>query len=447
MTAKEGSPIDIVRPLQKTSRKWYAIAVLCLLVLGAWLVGYYYQLSNGLIVTGLGDWGSGGGSTWGLYIGSFIWWVGIAHGGIILSAAVRLIGLKRYQPVARMAEFLTLFALMAAGLFILVHVGRPDRLVSSVLLNYQNTVHTSPLAWDLTVITAYFVLTATYLGLTLRYDIVKLREYLPNFMSPVYRVMTIGYREDEEEVMQRMVWWVALAIIIMAPLLLHGGVIPWLFAVLPNFPGWYGGIMGPTFLSIALTSAVAGIIVAAYVFRRVYDWYHIVTDEVMRGLTLWLGFFSLMFSWLQLQQIVTGDWHPTVQTGRALDVLLAEPLYWLSVGSIFVILVGYIFAQAVRPSIFTPERSLVASIIVLAATLTEKILFVIEGFDTPAFALYYAIPGSYFPSVIEMLALLGTIALVTLAFMIVSKVVPVIELHAVEHHKDEPTTAESEVKQ
>ncbi len=126
-----------------------------------------------MIVTGLSDWGTGGGATWGLYIGAFIWWVGIAHGGIILSAAVRLLGMDRYMPVARLAEMLTLAGLSAAGFYVIVHMGRPDRMVTSVIGHYHITINNSPLVWDVTVITAYFVLTATYLGLTLRYDVTR----------------------------------------------------------------------------------------------------------------------------------------------------------------------------------------------------------------------------------------------------------------------------------
>lgn len=228
-----------------------------------------------MIVTGLSDWGTGGGATWGLYIGAFIWWVGIAHGGIILSAAVRLLGMDRYMPVARLAEMLTLAGLSAAGFYVIVHMGRPDRMVTSVIGHYHITINNSPLVWDVTVITAYFVLTATYLGLTLRYDVTRLRDQLPtsgptvagrqlpNVYEPIYKTMTIGYSEKEDQIVERMVWWLALAIIIMAPLLLHGGVIPWLFAVLPGMPAWFGAVQGPQFLTIALTSAISGVIIVA----------------------------------------------------------------------------------------------------------------------------------------------------------------------------------------
>ncbi|MFC4437554.1 MULTISPECIES: NrfD/PsrC family molybdoenzyme membrane anchor subunit [Natrialbaceae] len=432
MSTKTPTEADILRPIQNTSKKFFALFAVSALALGAFLVAWMYQLQQGMVVTGLSDWGSGGGVTWGLYIGAFIWWVGIAHGGIILSAAVRLLGMDRYMPVARLAEMLTLAGLSAAGFYILVHMGRPDRMVTSVLGHYHITVNNSPLVWDVTVITAYFVLTATYLALTLRYDITRLRDQLPDHFNPIYNVMTLGYTEQEDEIVERMVWWLALAIIIMAPLLLHGGVIPWLFAVLPGMPAWFSAVQGPQFLTIALTSAISGVILVAAAFRRAYDWEHIMTDDVFRGLLLWLGFFCLLFLWLQLQQNVVGLFKAPIDVGVAQEATFHHPVYLLSMSMVFGTLV-FIFAQTIRPALFTRVRAMVAGVAVLLATLMEKILFVVEGFMHPTFEIYAATPGEYFPSAIEWLSLVGTVGMVTLFFLVLAKIVPVVELHAVEH--------------
>jgi Ni/Fe-hydrogenase subunit HybB-like protein len=427
---------DIVRPIETLSRRWIAATVLALAAIGVWVFFYLQQLQHGLIVTNLADWGSSGGVPWGLYIGAFIWWVGIAHGGIILSAAVRLIGLDTYQPVARLAELTTIVALLCAGLFIMIHVGRPDRLVTSVIPAWPWRVHWSPLAWDVTVITAYFVLTGTYLALTLRYDIHRLRDRLAEPLGPVYRALMIGYSEEEDEVIERMVWWVAFAIIIMAPLLLHGGVIPWLFALLPSMAGWAGGVQGPSFLSIALTSAVAGIIIVAAAFRWAYDWQHLIPDEVFQGLAKWLGFFSLMFLWLQLQQVITGIFAAPTTLRHATAVKLSTPIYWVAIGLV-VIPLCYIFATTLRPSLFRIPVMAAMSFGILAGTLIEKTLFVVEGLQHAHFQLYDGVPGHYVPSAVELSAVLGTVGIVALFFLVVSKVIPVVELHAVEHEETE----------
>ncbi|GAB3663619.1 NrfD/PsrC family molybdoenzyme membrane anchor subunit [Halopiger thermotolerans] len=432
MSTKTPSEEDILSPVDRFSKKYLTIYGIATLGLVAFLVAWAYQLQKGLIVTGLGDWGSGGGVTWGLYIGAFIWWVGVAHGGIILSASVRLLGMDRYMPVARIAELTTIGGLSAAGFYILVHMGRPDRMVTSVIGHYHITVNNSPLVWDVTVITAYFVLSATYLGLTVRYDVNRLRDQLPDRFEPIYKLLTIGYTEKEDEVIERMVWWLAAAVIIMAPLLLHGGVIPWLFALLPAMPAWTGGIQGPTFLSIALMSAISGVTIISYIFRRAYDWDHIITDDIFRGLLLWLGFFILLYLWFQLQSVLNGVYLGPLAKAHAAEGKLAHPVYQFAIALVFTTLV-YIFLQAIRPALFSKKRALLASGAVLVATLSEKVLFVVEGFLHPTFDIYWNTPGTYFPSAIEWLSLVGTTALVALLFLSVSRLVPVVELHAVEH--------------
>jgi Ni/Fe-hydrogenase subunit HybB-like protein len=426
----------LVRPIGSFSRGFLALLLASLAAIGVWVFMYVQQLQHGLIVTNLADWGSGGGVPWGLYIGAFIWWVGIAHGGIILSAAVRLIGLDTYQPVARLAELLTIAALSCAGLFILVHVGRPDRLVTSVLPAWPWRVHWSPLVWDVTVITAYFVLTATYLLLTVRYDVHRLRDRFPDRFGPLYDLLLVNYSEREDEIVERMVWWLAFAIIIMAPLLLHGGVIPWLFVLLPSMAGWAGGVQGPSFLSIALTSAVAGIIVVAAAFRWAYDWEALLPDVVFHGLAKWLGFFSLVFLWLQLQQVITGVFAAPTTLQHATEVKLATPAYWVAIGLVALTLV-YVFASALDPSLFDLRVMVALSLATLGGTLVEKTLFVVEGLQHAHFQLYDGVPGLYVPSPVELSALLGTVGIVVLFFLAVSRVIPVVELHAIEDDHEE----------
>ena len=433
MSSKEATPADIVRPTQYTSKWYYLIGGVATVIALVWLVVWEWQFEDGLIATGLADWAGGGGVTWGLYIGAFIWWVGIAHGGIILSAAVRLLGMDRYRSVARLAELLTISALSMAGLYILIHTGQPGGLVTGVIPAYPWTVQTSPLSWNVTVITLYFVLMATYLLLTLRYDIHRLRDQLPDHFDPLYSVITVGYTEREDPIIQRAVWWLALGIILLAPLLLHGGVVPWLFSLLPSMPGWQGAIQGPEFLSIALMSALASVIVISTTLRRAYDWDHILTDDLLRGLTMWLGLFSLLFVWLQLQQVMNGVYAPTVDAETMLMAKSTNPIYLLA-AIIMTVTLAYIFAQTVRPGLFTPGRSVLVSVLVLYATLSEKMLFVVEGIEYPASSLYEAVSGDYVPSLIEVASVVGTLAMCTLFFLVVLKMFPVIELHAVENH-------------
>lgn len=417
----------VLRPLGRPSWRW--IAVLAVAGTGlAWFGhAWAFQLRHGLVVTGLGDWGYAGGVPWGFYVGSFIWWVGIAHGGIIVSAAVRLFHMDDFRPVARLAELLTLAALANAGLYIVVHLGRPDRVVTSILPNLLQRLQTSPLAWDVLVITLYFVLTATYLTLTIRADLYELRDRLPRAARPLYRLMLVGHRRGEQVKAERMGWWLALGLIILAPFFLHGGVIPWLFALMPGQPGWFGPVQGPQFLSAALASALGAVTLLAYLFRRIYHWEEIIDDRVFRGLSRWVGLFALLFLWLQLQKLVTGLSMAPDGVGAATRAMATTPAYWVAIGLLGVT-VTHVGLQMLAPHRFSVGRTVVVAVLPLVAILIEKTLFVVEGLMHPVFDLYEGVPGSYSPSWVELSSLVGALSIVVLFFLVAVKTIPVIEL-------------------
>lgn len=417
----------ILRTAGVPSVSFYVLLSIASLGVLWWLQAWAFQLKEGLIVAGIADWGTTGGIPWGMYVGSFIWWVGIAHGGIIISAAVRLFNLEVFKPVTRLAELLTISALSMAGLYIILHLGRPDRMVTSIIPHFHERIHFSPLIWDVTVITAYFVLSGTYLLLSMRADLFHLRNRLPKIFAPIYQGLLIAYDPKEGKKIERMLWWLAFCVIIMAPLLLHGGVIPWLFALLPSMPGWYSAIQGPQFLSIALTSAIGSVIILAYIFRRIYGWRDIIPDKTFHRLGALLALFALLFLWLQLQQIITGSFAPSVGLGRVTDAKVNNLPYWLAIGSVIVSMV-YLGAQTINPRIFSIGRTVGVSVMVVLAVLLEKVLFVVEGLAFPAFNLYEGVPGHYTPSWVELSSVIGVFSMMALFFAIVAKVIPVIEV-------------------
>ncbi len=430
-TQPSGRIATILRPLGRPSWRWYVVLAVALAGLAWFAQAWAFQLQHGLVVTNLGDWGYAGGIPWGFYVGSFIWWVGIAHGGIIVSAAVRLFRMDAFAPVARIAELLTLAALVNAGLYIVIHLGRPGRVVTSILPNLPQTLQTSPLAWDVVVITLYFVLTATYLTLTIRADLHRLRDRLPRVFRPVYRLLLVGHRPGERIKAERMAWWLALGLIILAPFFLHGGVIPWLFALLPGQPGWFGPVQGPAFLAAALASALGAVTLLAYIVRRVYHWQDLIDDRVFRGLSRWVGLFALLFLWLQLQKVVTGVAMPSEAVAGPVSAMIATPAYWVAI-ALLAITVGHVGLQMLSPQRFSVGRTVAVAVLPLVAILIEKTLFVVEGLMYPAFRLYEGVPGSYTPSWVELSSLIGALSIVVLFFLVAGKAVPMIELEEAE---------------
>ena len=421
----------ILRPLGRPTPRYLGMVLVGLIGLVWFGQAWTFQLRHGLVVTGLSDWGTGGGVPWGIYIGSFIWWVGIAHGGIVVSAAVRLFRMHSLKPVARLAELLTLAALANAGLYIIVHLGRPDRVVTSILPNLGQTIRSSPLAWDVTVITLYFVLTGTYFALTIRHDLHEIRHRLPRAFAPLYRTLLVGYRPGERVKAERMAWWLALGVIVLAPLFLHGGVIPWLFALLPSQPGWFGPVQGPQFLAAALSSALAAVTILAYLFRRIYRWEEIIDDRVFDSLSRWTALFALLYLWLQLQQVLTGSAMPPETVGSAVAAKLASPGFWLAM-VLLAATVAHGGIQALSRRLFSVGRTAAVAVMPVLAILIEKSLFVIEGPMHPAFELYSGMPTSYTPSWVELSSVIGAISIVLLFFLGAAKALPLVEFKEAE---------------
>lgn len=437
----------LTRPLQTTSTKFYVALVVTALVSFATAFAYLLQLRYGFAVTGLRDWGTMAGAPWGLYIGTFVWWIGIAHGGIAISAAVRLFDLETYMPIARIAELITLIALPMAATNILFDLGRPDHLWA-MITNWGTTMHTSPLTWDMTTTFLYLIMSGTYLAITIRDDIhyCRERDMLPSVLDPVYRIVLAGYEKGETVKTNQMAWWMALGILLLVPLM-SGGVVPWLFATMGMHPGWFGAAQGPSMLAESLTSALAAVVVTAAVFRYAYGWDDIIDDRIFKGLNKALIGFVLLTIWFLLQDIVTGL-HPVAptETGDLTASLvygsMAVP-FWLSVGGL-VIGLAYFVAQALRPSLFSVGASAVAALLVTLAILQKKIVFVVEGLLYPTREPMSSLfpEGSYFPTLPEFIMALGTIGVAALLFLVATKVIPIVELGEVDEAAESEEVSE-----
>ena len=421
----------IVQPLKNTRRSHYVLLVVfglgTLWMLLAWII----QLRGGLYaVTSLGDWGISAGVPWGLYIGAFVWWIGIAHGGIAISAVVRVLGADQFAPIARISELLTVFALSMAAFNIIADLARPERIFNTIV-QWPFTVHHSPLAWDIAVVTLYLVLSLTYLTLSLREELYAMREQLPGHLQPIYSVILLGYRPEESEKVEQMLWWLAVAILALVPLL-SGGVVPWLFGLVGAQPGWFGAAAGPSMLIESLTSAFAFVIITAAVFRYAYGWDDIIEDAIFRALAKVLAFFTIATIWFVIHDILTGIYLAPDHVGSLTETVLGLPFFWLAMVGLIGAFI-YLVATIMLPPLFSVFGLTIASVIVAFSILNKKVMFVVEGLmhptSPPLQNLYPT--GSYFPSVIEWSFVIGTLFVVGFGFLVASKVIPLVELEAV----------------
>ena len=199
--AREGSPrveaLDTWRerleqttlaPVINTSRWYYLWVAFLLAILGWGIYAYSVQLRDGLIATGMRD-----RISWGLYITTFVFFIGISHAGTLISAILRVTQAGWRTPVTRMAEFITAVALACGAMFVIIDLGRPDRVLNVIIYGRWQ----SPIVWDVVAITTYLTASLMYLFLPMIPDLALFRDRLPGKVPRwklwIYRILSVGW--------------------------------------------------------------------------------------------------------------------------------------------------------------------------------------------------------------------------------------------------------------
>ncbi|OGC94409.1 MAG: hypothetical protein A2W25_01885 [candidate division Zixibacteria bacterium RBG_16_53_22] len=416
-----------LRPLTGTSQSFYLVAAVLLAIVGWFIYAYLVQVRTGLVVTGQRDMGMPlAGAPWGLYISNFVWFVGIAHGGIAVSAIIRVLKLERYHSIGRIAEVLTVVTIMMAGLNIIIDLGRPDRILNMVLY-FGSRVWQSPLAWDFTVISLYLTLSTTYLYITMREDLAGLRDKFPGRWKWLYKPLLFRYRPDEKPKVDQIAWWLAVTIVPMM-VALSGGVIPWLFGLQGSQAGWFGAVQGPYFLTAALTSAIAGVIVVATLVRRGYGWHTRIKDEVFRHAGALLAILVTFYIWFIFQEQLTIRFAGPIPEFRVSEALLTgrfAPIFWTMLVGGLILPMVYLFVQAVRPRAYRGGAVFISAALIIVALWVKRFLIVVPSLLYPR--LPYAV-GTYSPTWVEWSVVAGTIALAIFLYLLFIKLFPIMEL-------------------
>jgi molybdopterin-containing oxidoreductase family membrane subunit len=365
------------------------------------------------------------GAAWGGYIANFVFFVGLAHGGIAIAAAIRLMNLKKYQPVARIGEVLTVISLMMAGLSITIDMGRPDRIFNIVRF-WPERVASSSLSWDVTVIILYFTMSASYLWLTMRKDLALCIHKFPK-LKFLYKALLIGYTPDEEKTLHRMTWWLSIAIVFLV-VMLSGGVVAWIFGLLPSRPGWFSALAGPYFLTAAISSAISAIILASAALRKIFHWEHHIQQDIFRGLGTFLGILTFFYIYLILAEQLTMRYAaPVPEFLLSVKLLQGEfaPIFWPMLIFGFFLPAVLLVVQGVRPKLFSVTRTVVACSLLIISFWIKRFLIVVPSLLRPLLPFP---EGAYSPSWIEWSVIAGTIAMAILMYIGFLKLFPIVEL-------------------
>jgi molybdopterin-containing oxidoreductase family membrane subunit len=271
----------------KPSPLWFVAFALTssAMLLGLILIGY-------TIATGIGVWGNNVPVAWAFDIINFVFWVGIGHAGTLISAILLLFRARWRNAISRFSEAMTIFAVICATLFPLIHVGRPW--IAFWLMPYPNQRglwpnFRSPLLWDVFAVSTYFSVSLLFWFLGLVPDLASMRDRaVTRVRKVVYTILSMGWRGAASHWQHYERAYLILAGLATGLVLSVHSVVSFDFAV-SLVPGWHMTIFPPYFVVGAIFAGFAMVVMALVVVRTTMRLENLITDyhlEVMNKVIL-----------------------------------------------------------------------------------------------------------------------------------------------------------------
>ncbi|HZR65208.1 MAG TPA: NrfD/PsrC family molybdoenzyme membrane anchor subunit [Terriglobales bacterium] len=256
---------------------WLFGFAICFLILQWFLLAVCW-----LFYKGVGVWGVNIPIGWGFAIVNFVWWIGIGHAGTLISAILLLLRQAWRNSINRFAEAMTLFAVACAGMFPLLHLGRPW--LFYWLFPYSNTMtywpnFRSPLVWDVFAVSTYLTISLVFWFVGLIPDMASLRDQATNkAVRFIYGMLCMGWRNSVRHWRRYETAYLLLAGLATPLVLSVHTVVSFDFSI-GIVPGWHTTIFPPYFVAGAIYSGFAMVLVLAIPIRKYYDIKDFITDR------------------------------------------------------------------------------------------------------------------------------------------------------------------------
>ncbi|MCB2053356.1 MAG: polysulfide reductase NrfD [Geminicoccaceae bacterium] len=257
-------------------RWWIAFAVTGFFVL-VWLVSVVW-----LFWRGVGVWGIQMPVPWGFAISNYVWWIGMGHAGTLISALFLLINQGWRNSINRFAEAMTVFAVLMAGMYPILHLGRPW--LFYWLIPYPNTMTVwpqfkSPLEWDLFAVSTYLIVSVLFFYIGLIPDLASVRDRARRrWVKMIYGVLALGWRGSARHWKRwQVAYWICAGLAVPLVVSVHSGV-SLLFAVGLE-PGWHSTLFPAYFVLGAVFEGFAVVTLIAISLRTIFGLEVMVTDR------------------------------------------------------------------------------------------------------------------------------------------------------------------------
>jgi Ni/Fe-hydrogenase subunit HybB-like protein len=412
---------DLLRPLMRTSWRFYVLIAVFGSVVVAGLLSWLSQMYFGFGVSGI-RWPV----YWGFYVTNFVFWIGISHAGTLISAILRLVDAGWRKPVTRCAEVITVFALMIGAMFPLIHLGRPwlafwlfpypsERLIWP---NFR-----SPLVWDFFAINTYLTGSVLFLLLPMIPDFAVVRDKSTGMRRWIYGKLAFGWRGTPKQWHRLETAMAIMAVVILPVAVSVHTIVSFDFSMAP-VPMWQTTIFGPYFVAGAIFSGIAGLIIAMALLRKFLHLERYLLPEHFGNLGKLMLVMAILWGYFVFnERLVTYYANGPAEMAVFWQTQREDyaPLFWTMVICNFVlplILMGVKYFRTITGCV-------IASIGVVIGMWLERYLIIVPSLGHKYLPYSF---GTYAPQPVEIVITVATFCAMALLYILFAKVVPIISI-------------------
>lgn len=413
---------DIAKPVEgKANTSWYIIFTLAVIALMIGVISITYTISEGI-----GTWGLNKTVGWAWDITNFVWWVGIGHAGTLISAILLLFRQKWRLSINRSAEAMTIFAVICALLFPLIHMGRPwlfywvfpiPNQFGSLWVNFN-----SPLLWDVFAIGTYFTVSLFFWYMGLIPDFATIRDRAINpIRKKIYSILSFGWGGGTRD------WFrfeeVSLILAGLAtPLVLSVHTIVSMDFATSIIPGWHTTIFPPYFVAGAVFSGFAMVLTLLIIMRKVLNLENYITLKHIEYMNIIIIVTGSIVGVAYLTELFV-SWYSGVEYESYAFINRATgPYFW----AYWIMMT----CNVITPQLFWFKKirtSLVAtfiiSIFINIGMWFERFVIIVTSIHrdylTSSWSMFY-------PTIVDIGIYIGTLGLFFTCFLLFARVFPVV---------------------
>jgi len=417
---------SLLAPLWRTPSLWWMLFVVSCAGTVLFVFSIYWTIAKGI-----GTWGNNIPVAWAFAITDFVWWIGIGHAGTFISAFLLLLNQKWRGSVNRVAEAMTIFALVNAAMFPLLHLGRPWFFYW--LAPYPATMGVWPnfkssLPWDVAAVTTYFTVSLLFWYMGLVPDLASARDRaVSRARKLAYGIFALGWRGSGYQWQRYRIAYVLLAALA-TPLVISVHSVVSLDFAIAQLPGWHSTIFPPYFVVGAIYSGLAMVLMLLIPLRRAFHFEDVITEAHLDRIAKLMLAMGLMLAYSYAMETFMA-WYSGDHFERY-TYLFSRPfgpyavLYWIMT-ALNVLTPNIFWSRRLRRS--TPAL-FIASFGILIGMWLERFAIIVTSLNRDF------LPSSwhfYAPSWVDFGLLAGSIGLFGMLFLLFIRYVPTVALSEV----------------